>query len=129
MKRAGMGWLSILFLFIGIGTAFGAIAAYLSNGEQVGDGTIVLGVIAVVTYIVFRVLWSKAKWRCKCGTKGRAINAEYLGSDIKWTDSSDGKSSARRVTKKYLVTCACPKCGSQWSFKTTKAGPTDTYKY
>lgn len=37
--------------------------------------------------------------------------------------------SARRVTKKYLVTCACPKCGSQWSFKTTKAGPTDTYKY
>lgn len=41
MKRAGMRWLSILFLFIGIGTAFGAIAAYLSNGEQVGDGTIV----------------------------------------------------------------------------------------
>lgn len=24
--------------------------------------------------------------------KGRAINAEYLGSDVKWTDSSDGKS-------------------------------------
>lgn len=44
MKRAGMRWLSILFLFIGIGTAFGAIAAYLSNGEQVGDETIVLGV-------------------------------------------------------------------------------------
>lgn len=57
MKRAGMGWLSILFLFIGIGTAFGAIAAYLSNGEQVGDGTIVLWVIAVITYIVYRVLY------------------------------------------------------------------------
>lgn len=41
------------------------------------------------------------------------LTQEYLGSDIKWTDSSDGKSSARRVTKKYLVTCACPKCGSQ----------------
>lgn len=85
----------------------GLIAAYLSNGEQVGDGTIVLGVIAVITYIVFRVLWSKVKWRCNVVLKGRAINAEYLGSDIKWTDSSDGKSSARRVTKKIFSYYMC----------------------
>lgn len=129
MKRAGMGWLSILFLFIGIGTAFGAIAAYLSNGEQVGDGTIVLGVIAIITYIVFRVLWSKAKWRCKWVLKAVQLTQNILEAMLNGLILVMANLLQDGVTKKYLVTCACPKCGSQWSFKTTKAGPTDTYKY
>lgn len=125
MKRAGMRWLSVGF-FVGV-IVFGIRALSLyGEAEKVDGGTIVL---ALVCFITSCGLWKKARWHCKCGAKGRAIDTEYLGKDEKWTHSSNGKSFTKRVTERYCLTLKCPKCGSEWCVNTTKAGPTDTITY
>ena len=128
MKRAKMRWLSILFFFLSIVMGFIALASY-DEGDDITNATLIFGGIAIVLFIVFRVIWNKAKWVCKCGCKGDAIHAEYLGKHVSWSDSNDGKSSTRRVTKNYRLTLQCPSCGNQWYVKTSRSGPTDTYSY
>jgi hypothetical protein len=128
MKRAGMRWLSVGFFVGVIVFVIIAFSSYAAS-EKIDGGTIAFAVLALACFITARILWSKARWHCKCGAKGRVIDSEYLGKDVKWTDSSDGKSSTRRVTKRYCLTLKCPKCGSQWCVNTTKAGPTDTITY
>ncbi|MCR5495991.1 MAG: hypothetical protein K6F15_10185 [Treponema sp.] len=109
--------------FLGFVGKWGGLAAAAYFGDQFftehkGKSALIFCILFIVLFIVGAYMKHKAKFTCWCGGSGDVIDTEYLGSKTSYTDTDNGWK--KNITKKYLLTCRCNKCGKQWTTKSNK---------
>ena len=116
MKKFLLFIFGLLFKWGGLLSAFYFVGEVIEN--QGGSKALILGVLCFIVFIVGWYMRHRSKFTCWCGGDGNVINSEYLGSNTSYTDTSNG--FKKNITKKYLLTCQCNKCGKQWTTKSKK---------
>lgn len=111
--------LGVIGFFAKYGGACAAIYyGYTLFEENGGKKALVLCIVFAICFIIGAIMKHAAKFTCWCGGEGDVIDAEYIGSSTSYDDTDSGYK--KNITKKYLLTVQCRKCGKQWTTKSKK---------